>query len=63
MNGEKFNQLNQKNMETFRFRYAMAIDINASSKAEAKKIFGTMDFNKLIADSEYVELEDISENW
>ena len=49
-------------MKTFRFRYAMAIDINASSKAEAKKIFENMDFNKILIESEYVELEDISEN-
>ena len=41
-------------MKTFTFRYAMSIDINASSEEESKKIFGTMDFNKLFADSEYV---------
>lgn len=49
-------------METFTFRYAMSIDINANSKKEAQEIFEFMNFNKLIADSDFVELEDISEN-
>ena len=49
-------------MKTFRFRYAMSIDINANSKKEAQEIFESMDFNKIIKESEYVELEDISEN-
>ena len=50
-------------MKTFRFRYAMAIDIKANSKKEAEEIFENMDYDILLDESEYVELEDISENW
>lgn len=46
-------------METFIFRYAMSIDIDASSEEEAREIFDTMDYDKLITESEFVELEDV----
>ena len=46
-------------METFTFRYAMSIDINASSEEEAREIFETMDFNKVLIESEYIEPEDV----
>ena len=49
-------------MKTFTFRYAMSIDINANSEEEAQEIFESMDFYKVLIESEYVELEDISEN-
>ena len=41
----------------------MAFYIEANSRKEAKEIFENMDFNKILIESEYVELEDISENW
>ena len=50
-------------MKTFRFRYAMSIDINASSEEEAREIFDTMDYDKLITESEFVELEDYYESY
>ena len=50
-------------MKTFTFRYAMAFHIEANSSKEAEEIFENMDFNKILIESEYVELEDISENW
>lgn len=50
-------------MKTFRFRYAMSIDINASSEEEAREIFDTMDYDKLITESEFAELEDYYESY
>ena len=50
-------------MKTFTFRYAMTFYIEANSRKEAEEIFENMDFNKILIESEYVELEDISENW
>lgn len=50
-------------METFTFRYAMTIDIRANSEKEAEEIFENMDYDKLLLESEYVELEDIYKRW
>ena len=49
-------------METFTFRFAMSIDIEAKSEDEAIKIFETMPFNEIFEKGDYVELEDVYQN-
>lgn len=48
-------------MGKWRIRYAMCIYIDAETEDEAAEIFENMDAYDLEQESEYVELEDISE--